>query len=80
MITDVPIKSKEEYSRYCIKELHKQVQTDFMLVIQWDGYVLNANAWNPEWLKYDWIGAPWEWYTDGMQVGNGGFLYITSPM
>lgn len=67
------ISSKQAYSLFCIRELAKHVTTDYMLVIQWDGYVLNWKTWNPEWLKWDYIGAPWEWYTDGMQVGNGGF-------
>lgn len=72
MITDVPVKSKEEYSEFCIKDLYKHVKTSHMLVIQHDGFIMNANAWEEEWLKYDYIGAPWEWY-DEMQVGNGGF-------
>jgi hypothetical protein len=33
---------------------------------------MNWAAWNPQWLQYDYIGAPW-WYIDGMNVGNGGF-------
>jgi len=72
-IINQPINSKEAYSRYCIQHLYKHVTTSHMLVIQWDGYVKNWKAWNKEWLQYDYIGAPWEWYTDGLQVGNGGF-------
>lgn len=73
MITNIPIKSKEEYSRFCIKELYKYVHTEHMLVFQHDGFVINADAWEDHFLQYDYIGAPWEWYRDGMQVGNGGF-------
>jgi len=72
MINNAQIRSKQDYSAFCVKELYKHVKTDFMLIIQWDGYVLNYKAWNPEWLNYDYIGAPW-WYRDGMNVGNGGF-------
>lgn len=67
------IDSKQKYSDYCIKELYKHVETSHMLIIQYDGYVKNWKAWDKDWLQYDYIGAPWEWYTDGMQVGNGGF-------
>lgn len=65
--------SIEAYSEFMIKKLHEYVDTDYCLIIQHDGYVLNAEAWSNEFLKYDYIGAPWEWYQDDMKVGNGGF-------
>lgn len=43
-----------------------------ILLVQHDGYVLDKNAWTDEFLTYDYIGAPWH-YTDGRNVGNGGF-------
>lgn len=72
----VPIRHlavKGDYSDFMMKELYNFIDTDFILVIQHDGYVLNPSAWDNEWLNYDYIGAPFEWYTDGMNVGNGGF-------
>ncbi len=35
------------------------IQTDFALCIHHDGYVINPQAWDDDWLKYDFIGAPW---------------------
>jgi len=67
-----PIKSKEEYSRFCIKELHKYFDTEFVLVIQHDGFVLDGKCWDNEFYNYDFIGSPWL-YQDGRNVGNGGF-------
>jgi hypothetical protein len=67
-----PITSIQEYSRFCIQDLAKYVDTDFALVIQHDGFILNPDAWTDEFLGYDYIGAPW-WYMDDMNVGNGGF-------
>jgi glycosyltransferase involved in cell wall biosynthesis len=64
--------SKEQYSEWCIRELYKHVDTSHMLVFQHDGYVHNWKAWDNDWLQYDYIGAPW-YYTDGYDVGNGGF-------
>lgn len=64
---------KSEYSSFILKELNEFIDTKYFLLIQHDGYILNHESWNDEWLKYDYIGAPWEWYTDGMNVGNGGF-------
>lgn len=66
-----PINSKEEYSKFMIKELNNYVDTDYVLIVQYDGFICNPNAWTNEFLKYDYIGAPW-WY-DNHNVGNGGF-------
>lgn len=64
--------SIEEYSHFLVKKLYEQVDTDFVLIIQYDGFILNPNAWTNEFLKYDYVGAPW-WYEDENNVGNGGF-------
>lgn len=64
--------SKEAYSNFILKELHKYIETDYALIVQHDGYVKNYKAWTDDFLKYDYIGAPW-WYKDEMRVGNGGF-------
>lgn len=66
------IKSREDYSEFMIKRLADYINTDYAMVIQYDGYILNYKAWTPEFLNCDYIGAPW-WYKDGMNVGNGGF-------
>lgn len=66
------ISSKREYSQFIIKELGLYINTDFVLVIQHDGYVLDATAWDDRYLEYDYIGAPWL-ENDGYNVGNGGF-------
>jgi hypothetical protein len=60
------------YSHFVVKKLHDYVDTDYVLLFQHDGFILNAKAWKDEFLKYDYIGAPW-WYADGLNVGNGGF-------
>lgn len=65
--------SKKEYSQWMIKELGKQpIDTSHVLVIQHDGYVLDGEQWDHEWLKLDWLGANWL-ETDGYNNGNGGF-------
>lgn len=66
------ISSIEDYSEFLIKKLNEYVNTDFVLVIQYDGFILNPSAWTNEFLQYDYIGAPW-WYKDDYNVGNGGF-------
>jgi hypothetical protein len=67
----------QEYSQFCINKLHSYVDTEFCLVFQDDGFILNPELWSADFLKYDYIGAPWPlyigWPTVGSQVGNGGF-------
>ena len=65
--------SRAEYSAFVLKSLLRYVDTPFVLLIQWDGYVIHPEAWREEFLACDYIGAKWFWHTDGMRVGNGGF-------
>lgn len=75
-----PINNKSDYSVFMMKFLWQYIETDYLLVIQYDGYVLNAKAWRDEWFDYDYIGAPWEWYQDDMKVGNGGFSFRSARL
>jgi len=72
--------SREAYSVFMMKELANYIHTKYLLVIQHDGFVLNAMAWDDDFYNYDYIGAPWEWYTDGKNVGNGGFSFRTKKI
>jgi hypothetical protein len=64
--------SKEAYSRFIIKELDGFFDTDYVLVTQHDGWVLDEKAWSDEFMEYDYIGAAWL-ENEGPNVGNGGF-------
>jgi hypothetical protein len=68
-----PLGSRRAYSRFMLHDLAAHIATSHALCVQWDGYVLNAAAWDPAFLDYDYIGAPWPQFADGMIVGNGGF-------
>ena len=65
------IKCIEEYSHFMMFNLVKYIKTSHVLIVQWDGFIINPQAWNDEFLNYDYIGAPW-WYSKN-NVGNGGF-------
>jgi hypothetical protein len=67
-----PITSIDQYSRFIMKEAYKYVDTEYMLVIQADGFVINPFNWTNEFLQYDYLGATWP-YNDDYNVGNGGF-------
>jgi Protein of unknown function (DUF5672) len=67
------IASRAAYSQFILKSLLAHVATPHVLLVQWDGYVTNPDAWDPAFLDCDYIGAQWFWHDDGMRVGNGGF-------
>jgi hypothetical protein len=66
------IRNIGDYSQFIIKELYRHIHTSHVLIIQWDGFVINYDAWQDEFLKYDYIGAPWPFELNTV-VGNGGF-------
>ena len=81
-----PINSIDAYSRFCLLDLHRYVDTPYALVVQHDGFVLNPAAWQSSFLEYDYIGAPilvGDWARErhdvpdsmigSLVVGNGGF-------
>ena len=81
-----PINSTAEYSEFVLTQLDKYVETPHVLIIQYDGFILNPQAWKDEFLKYDYVGAPWkvaDWSVKNFDfpkelvgqfvVGNGGF-------
>ena len=61
------------YSYSCLRVLPAVVNTEFNIIIHWDGLAVNADAWTDEFFDYDYIGAPWLWWPPGENVGNGGF-------
>ena len=69
------ITSKEGYSRFLLKELLPYIDTEFLLVMQWDGFILNGNRFQSVFYEYDYIGAKWDFHQDNLTVGNGGFSW-----
>lgn len=65
------ITSVEEYSYLMIKMLSDFFDTDFVLTIQADGWVLDGSKWDEKFLDCDYIGSTWPYPTKN--VGNGAF-------
>jgi hypothetical protein len=72
------IPSYLDYQKFVVKSLPsillEATPKDFdghYLLINWDGFIVNPSAWRSDFLKYDYIGAPWPWMDHA--VGNGGF-------
>jgi hypothetical protein len=49
----------DKWNYAMVYELGQYVDTEFAIIIHHDGYVISPELWDPEWLKYDYIGAPW---------------------
>lgn len=71
------------YNEFVAMKLWQYIGTDFVLLVQNDGYILNGEKWDDRWLNYDYIGAGWPIPDDNttyrmpsgqlVRVGNGGF-------
>lgn len=75
-LTVVPIpriQGAGEYSRYILNDLADHLRSDHCLIVQWDGFILDARQWEPTFLEFDYIGALWPQFNDCQNVGNGGF-------
>lgn len=80
------IGSVAEYSKFVIKDLSAYIDLDFVLFVQHDGFIINNEKWTSEFLKYDYIGAPWHTSQLGSDippdhcVGNGGFALMSKKL
>lgn len=48
-----------EWGEFIVFELHKYIETDHIILIHADGFIVNPDKWNDDFLEYDYIGAPW---------------------
>jgi hypothetical protein len=59
-----------------MKGLLPYIDTEYVLLVQWDGYVVNPAVWSDQFLLFDYVGARWP-VSFGVPaefaVGNGGF-------
>lgn len=82
------IKSIHEYNYYCLYNLTNHIDTDYCLLVQPDGFVINPEKWNDDWFNYDYIGAVWALANDAYldpwgkshRVGNGGFSFRSKKL
>jgi len=63
--------NRQDYLRFLLMDHAQFLKSGdtHVLVVQWDGFITNPDAWEPVFLDYDFVGAPW---VDRF-VGNGGF-------
>lgn len=75
----------KEYNEFVAMKLWQYIGTDFVLLVQNDGYITDVAKWDDEFMRYDYIGAPWPIPNDDItyrtphgrliRVGNGGFSF-----
>ena len=79
-------KNTDDYSRFMLYSLANYIESDFALIVHHNAHVLNPDKWDPRFLDYDYIGAPWpknlHFTSDGtnIRVGNGGFSLRSKRM
>ena len=65
-----------DYSKFIVNVLPEYINTEFCFNVHHDGFVVNPDKWDDNFLNYDWIGAPWKkgahFLYNGERVGNGG--------
>ena len=64
LITEIHCKTIDEWNHAIIFDLRRFIDTPFCMLVHPDGFVVNPESWNPDWLNYDYIGAPWPLPTD----------------
>ena len=69
-VTIPKLNSLVAYSIFMLTKCKDYFDTDHVLIVQRDGFILNPESWNPAWLEYDYI-APLFVQVD--KVGSGGF-------
>ena len=72
-VVPLAIDSVAAYSHFMLRGLDAHINTSHLLVVQWDGYLLDAAHWDPAFLQCDYIGAPLRGEPPARRVGNGGF-------
>ena len=82
-IVKIPTLDYEGYNKFIVYELSKHIDTDYAIIAQDDGYIINPESWRDEFFEYDYIGAPFPLPKDDFsfrdrkgnifRTGNGGF-------
>ena len=72
-----PLNTLVAYSIFMLTKVHEFINTEHLLIVQRDGFILNPESFNPLWLTYDYIGPLFVQYN---HVGSGGFSLRTKAL
>lgn len=48
-----------EWGKFLVFDLHTYIETDFILLVHADGFIVSPQSWEDRFLDYDYLGAPW---------------------
>jgi hypothetical protein len=51
--------AKNQWNYFLVYKLGSYIDTEYAIIIHHDGFVVNPESWNPDFLNYDYIGSPW---------------------
>ena len=51
--------SYEDCQKFTMTNLVDYIETDYILLVQSDGFIVNPDSWSDDFFSYDYIGAPW---------------------
>ena len=68
------IQNIDDYNQIILEQLPHRVESDYCIVAQFDGFIINSDAFSSDFYKFDYIGAVWPDYPC-LRVGNGGFSW-----
>jgi hypothetical protein len=74
------IQSIGQYSNLMLSVVTDFIETEFFIVSQFDGFILNGGCFREEFFNYDYIGAPWNSEPEHLSVGNGGFSWRSKKL
>ena len=68
----------DEWNYSSIYKLGKHIDTEFVMLIHDDGFVINPDSWRDDFLDYDYIGAPWPMPNDNFSFRdiNGNLIRV----
>ncbi len=75
-----------DYSKFMLYNLCDYIESDYVLIVHNDAYVLRPHKWEDKFLEYDYLGAPFREKThftnegEEVRIGNGGFSLRSKKM
>lgn len=54
-----PFPTIDDWNRYVVYDLYKYFSTDHCCLIHADGFIVNPDSFQENWLQYDYAGSPW---------------------
>lgn len=54
----------DEWNRAIVYDLGEYIDTEYAILVHPDGFIVHPDVWLPDFLDYDYVGAPWPLPTD----------------